>query len=640
MSKKPEPDRIPIEFALHDLPTAQHRAGLGGLILQIDSMGEEGNRRDPRLIPIIEEITPTTARISFTRDSMQGVFDDLYSAKLVEIVVSNKWPGESKPKPGEHPLSKKDPKTGEIKQVQGFAYDVVQPQAPCLSRHLDGGFDSPWHDLWRQMVWSIPRGGNNVRSRAPFIDRANERPCGEGTTAWAQAVDQWERKAKSQFPTAPISGALMLGAQAVNAEAVPFSGRVDHNLLLHFWQVVVLTFAPQVVNKKDAKVERVGHVLAIPDVADLRGFRELFPAILQGLPASERGRTPPQARIDLPDQAGLEVLRRIKESEKEPEAGVGAGGSSGKSKKLDSRMYRRDRLDRSGAIRDLAASKVARGWDGCVQAVESYHMVKLGNNVKLLSLSRLSDRPGLAEDYREIDDNYRNPLFRAALMRALIRDESWLAGMIELFAEYPWPFFIEGDDTPRYLPRFGRDARERFQSLHGSIHDMGIIEEMDEEEKGKHLSLVIQRIVNAYVEWRAEKKTGIKVSGLEKVPVKNKRGEPLKKKNGETLMLPAYPKEFREAQQRVCADAFLSMRSRHDQDFVGYFAGSICQANHRMSQDNYQFLVGVLMTNPDPNPVGRKRLSWEDIKAIAMIAVSACSFNVRPRDDEAQGSPS
>jgi len=61
---------------------------------------------------------------------------------------------------------------------------------------------------------------------------------------------------------------------------------------------------------------------------------------------------------------------------------------------------------------------------------------------------------------------------------------------------------------------------------------------------------------------------------------------------------------------------------------------------HRMSQDNYQFLVGVLMTNPDPNPVGRKRLSWEDIKAIAMIAVSACSFNVRPRDDEAQGSPS
>lgn len=85
MSKKPEPDRIPMDFDLHDLPTAQHRAGLGGLILQIDSMGEEGNRRDPRLIPIIEEITPTTAKISFTRDSMQGVFDDLYAAEVIDM---------------------------------------------------------------------------------------------------------------------------------------------------------------------------------------------------------------------------------------------------------------------------------------------------------------------------------------------------------------------------------------------------------------------------------------------------------------------------------------------------------------------------------------------------------------------------
>jgi hypothetical protein len=639
MSKKPAPDRISLEFDLHDLPTAQHRAGLAGLILQIDSMDERGNSRHPKLIPAIEEVTATSAKITFTRDSMQGIFDDLYAAKLVEIVVPTKWPGKTKPKPGEHFLSKKDPKTGEMKQSRGFAYDVVQPQAPCLSRHLDGGFDSPWHDLWRQMVWSIPRGGNNVRSRAPFIDRANERPCGEGATAWAQVVDLEEKTARSRFPTAPISGALMLGAQAVNAEAVPFEGRVDHNLLLHFWQVVVLTFAPQVVNKKDAKVERIGYVLAIPDIADLREFREHFPEILQELPASERGRTPAAARIDLPEQGGLEVLWWMKGSGKKSEAGDGTGGAPEQPGKFEGRLHRRDRVDRSGAIRNLAASKASRGWNGCVRAVETYHMFKLGNNVKLVSFSRLADRPGLAEDYQDIAEKYRNPLFRAALMRALIRDQSWIVGMIELFAEYPWPFFIEGDQTPKYLPRFGRDARERFQSFHGSMSGMEI-DKMDEEEKVKHLSLVVQRIINAYVEWRAEKKTGIKISGLKKEPARNKQGNPLKKKNGEVLMLPVYPKEFREAQQRVCTDAFLSMRSRHDQDFVEYFAGSICQADHQLSQANYQFLVGVLMTNPDPNPVGRKRLCWEDIKAIAMIAVSACSFNVRPRDLESQGSPS
>ena len=274
MSKKTEPDSVTMTFDLHDLPTAQHRAGLAGLILQIDSMGEKGNKRSPKLIPVIDEesFTATSATITFTRDSMQGVFDDLYAAKFVEVVVAAKWPGETKPKPGEFFVKRKDQKTGELKQAPGFAYDVVQPQAPCLSRHLDEGTKSPWLDLWRQMVWSIPRGGNNVRSRAPFIDRANDRPCGDGATAWTQAVDLEKKKTTSQLPTAPISGALMLGAQAVNAEGVAFSGRVDHNLLLHFWQLVVLTFVPQVVSKKDAKVERVGYVLAIPDVADLERF--------------------------------------------------------------------------------------------------------------------------------------------------------------------------------------------------------------------------------------------------------------------------------------------------------------------------------------------------------------------------------
>jgi CRISPR-associated protein Cmx8 len=223
MSRKPPPDAVTLDFDLFDLPTAQHRAGLAGLILQIDAMGPNGYRKTPKLIPVIEKLTSKSATITFTRESMQGVFDELYAAKLVEVVVATKWPGESQPKPGEYFIQKKDPKSGEMKPVKGFAYDVVQPQAPCLKRHLEGRGDA-WLELWRQMLWAIPRGGNNVRSRAPFIDRANDRPCGEGATAWTEAVEFLGRREESQFLTRPISGALMLGAQAVNAEAVPFSG--------------------------------------------------------------------------------------------------------------------------------------------------------------------------------------------------------------------------------------------------------------------------------------------------------------------------------------------------------------------------------------------------------------------------------
>ena len=38
MSKKPPSERITLHFDILDLPTAQHRAGLAGLVLQVESM--------------------------------------------------------------------------------------------------------------------------------------------------------------------------------------------------------------------------------------------------------------------------------------------------------------------------------------------------------------------------------------------------------------------------------------------------------------------------------------------------------------------------------------------------------------------------------------------------------------------------
>ncbi|MGE3818120.1 MAG: type I-MYXAN CRISPR-associated protein Cmx8 [Isosphaeraceae bacterium] len=621
MSKKPAIERVTQTFDLRDLPTAQHRAGLAGLILQIDSMGPDGNRRPENTIPVIESITRTSATVVFTKDSTQGVFDDLYEAKYAEVVVANKWPGKVEPKPGEFFVERKDPKTGESKRTQGFAYDVVVPQAPCLSRHLQENAE-PWLELWRRMVWEILRGGNNVRSRAPFAARAENKPTGEGATAWAQLIDLESNRTLSRFPTASISGALMLGAQAVNAEAVPFTGRVDHNLLLHFWQVAVITFVPQVVNKKDAKVERVGYVLAIPDVSDLIEFRVQFPEILGKLKAEKTGRTPPAAKIDLPDQACLEVIRMARGTPGREKPSDGTEAIKGRKHRVAGRGGG-DRADRRVGQPALAAEKGGRAFGSAVRAVESYHMVKVGNNVKLLSFGRVADRPYLVEDYTNIADNYRNPLFKTGLMRALIRETPWHSRMAELFSEYPWTFFIEGEDTPKYLPRFGRDAREMLKAFRRDSNDEAL-DSMKDEEKLKHLSLIIQRLVNRYVEGRAEAKTGLKAKDFPKVPTTDGNSRRV------------YPKEFREAQGRVCSDAFLAMRSRHDQDFVNYFADSVCSVAQFLPPKDLHFLTAVLMTNPNPSPVGEKRLCWEDVKVVAMIAVSACAFNVRPRDTQAE----
>ena len=119
----------------------------------------------------------------------------------------------------------------------------------------------------------------------------------------------------------------MLGAQAVNAEAVPFSGRVDHNLLLHFWQVVVLTFVPQVVTRRTRRSSGSATSWRSPTSPTSAGSAIDFPEILESLEPGDPRRTPARARIDLPDQACLEVLRRLKdEAEKEAES-VGRTGT-------------------------------------------------------------------------------------------------------------------------------------------------------------------------------------------------------------------------------------------------------------------------------------------------------------------------
>jgi len=650
MSKKGDVEEVTLTFDLHELPTAQHRAGLAGLIFQIDAMGPDGYRRPEKLVPVIEDLNATSATIRFTRDSMQGVFDELYAAEPVEVVVATKWQGTDKSKPGEYFIEKKDPNTGEVKKVKAFAYDVVQPQGPALMRHLAGDREA-WLELWRQMLWAIPRGGNNVRSRAPFIDLANHRPCGEGATAWAKIVDVPKGRAKSRFKTAPISGALMLGTQAVNAEGVPFWGRVDHNLLLHFWQLVVLTFVPQVVAKKDAKVERIGYVLAIPDVADLIEFRAEFPSILQNLEAKDPKHTPPKARLDLPAQAGLETLRRLRdESQKAAKRAADAPENvelaklaetgEGEGKAFARRLLgdqRRDRNERRNTHQALAMGKASREWGHCVRAVETYHLVKHGNNIKLLSFSRVADRADLVADYERIDKSYRNPLFRAGLMRALLQQRPWHWGMIDLFAEYPHPFFLEIEgETPKYLPRFGRDARALFATHQQELREM-TPDEMNEDETIKRLGTIVRNLVTSYVNRKAAKKLGLDWDNpdhfrIEEVDGKKRKIAREREKS----------EKFGEQQRRVCVDAFLQIRSRHDEDFVQFFAGSMCAVPHYFDAKagDLPFIMQILMTPPTRDPVAQPARNRDDIKTLAMLALSAYSFNVRKRESKKEGSTS
>lgn len=283
----------------------------------------------------------------------------------------------------------------------------------------------------------------------------------------------------------------------------------------------------------------------------------------------------------------------------------------------------------------LAAGRAATEFGHCVRAVETYHMVKLGNNIKLLSFSRVSDRKGLVEDYEGIISSDRNPLFRAARMRALLLEHPWHWGMNESFAEYPHPFFLEIEGkTPKYLPRFGRDARELFAAHRQGIRNLEP-DEMNDDEKLKHLGQIVRRMIVSYVDRKAAKKLGLDYDKDFKSEVNDGKKRKVAPKGRAD--------EFCEQQRRVCNDAFLQIRSRHDEDFVQFFTDSILSVPNYLNAktDDYTFVAQALMTPPPRDAIARStRRNRDDIKTLAMLALSAHSFNIRTREPKKEGSPS
>lgn len=70
---------------------------------------------------------------------------------------------------------------------------------------------------------------------------------------------------------------------------------------------------------------------------------------------------------------------------------------------------------------------------------------------------------------------------------------------------------------------------------------------------------------------------------------------------------------YRDAREKVCADAFLAIRSRRGrQDFVEYFTGTICSVPQYLPQRDYAGLAGALLAAD----------RWEEVKALAMLSLA------------------
>lgn len=73
---------------------------------------------------------------------------------------------------------------------------------------------------------------------------------------------------------------------------------------------------------------------------------------------------------------------------------------------------------------------------------------------------------------------------------------------------------------------------------------------------------------------------------------------------------------YRDTREKVCADAFLALRSRRSrEDFVEYFTATICSVPQFLPATEYAGLAEALLDGD----------RWEEVKALAMLALSGLS---------------
>lgn len=527
--KEPAPDVLELHYQLAELPSSQHRAGLAGLVLMVDWLKQQTDLKG--ICDIDRRAHSATLRIN--QQGLEELFNEVYAASLEEQeraqLLKNSRTKAVIPPLREEVRQTLDPKTGKTKEKTVYIYESVIPKGGFLLRNdpSSDGRNGSWIKLWRDVIWTIFRGV--PATRAPFDARANK----EATT---DAADAWQELIQPSEYTVQLPSTYFIGAQANNAENVPFKDRARFQFLLHFWPYAAQIYVPAVINNEGDR-EFVGYALAVPDVANLELFCEELPPLLRGRGKDLSGYRPRDAVVDLAIESALDTFRRLGERLR-----LQAGSHS---------------------INDL------------LLGVDVVHVNKEGNNIRLLGSTRLDPEAEMIDRYAQFRDSLWNPIFRRQRLLNLVNHRDWHTGFDGLMSKLPYEQTIGNS-------YFRRDARESFsnevktmtEKLNGSSEqdDTNLPEEVSDQA-------LIYRTVANYLRYKLDSKY--------KLVWKNVQGNP-KAEN-----------DYREMKAKLAREAFLAIRSRTGQDFIDYFVSTLCSVSQSMNEQRFVALTQSLLKDTD-----------------------------------------
>ncbi|WP_163786386.1 type I-MYXAN CRISPR-associated protein Cmx8 [Myxococcus vastator] len=458
VAEAPSELTMTLDYELHALPTAQHRAGLAGLVLMLKWLerlpGKE--KGTARLLRLDE----AGASVALDLEGLRRLFNELFAASMEEQ-------RESQPRKDEPPLREEEVEQtdvkGKVKRKKSFIYKVPVPRAGLLLDLAPGANDAGlWVKLWRDMLWKTLRGVPATRN--PFIARAQGTDSGDAEKAW--------KRLTSKKPlTVQLSSTDFLGAMDRNADGVSFEDSPRDWFLLHFWPYVTQVYVPRALKLKDKalQAEHAGFALVIPDVGRLQSFCEELPHALRERSAEVGGFRPRAALVDLVEESALVTGRLLRE-----------------------RLSRTEGAQADGAL---------------VLGYELVHLDKEGNNVRTYSASRFEPTVSMVDEYQALQHPALwDPLYRRTRLQNLVGRRPWYAGFDRIASTLPYTatFGAKG---------FRHDARVSFERS----KDM---EPNEATDASTGLEQLVLQVAGTYVRRKVKLKHGLEWEGVKDDPKK------------------------------------------------------------------------------------------------------------------------
>jgi CRISPR-associated protein Cmx8 len=536
-------DVLTLDYQLAELPSSQHRSGLAGLVVIIrwlEKQPEFKEKVENGAICQLNRLDNKGATLELNQAGLEALFDEIYAASSEEQersqLLKNSRTKEVIQPLREEEKEETDPKTNKKKTKKAYIYPVVVPKGSFLSDpnydNSSDGKNGLWIKLWRDMVWSILRGV--PATRKPFEARA------EGQYK-EDAIEVWKQLSQREEFTVDLSSTYFLGAQANSAENTPFKDRARFQFLLHFWLFAAQIYVPEVIDN-EGKRNFVGYALAIPDVAYLAWFCDELQDILQNRSIEKSGYRPRDCIVDLAVESALDMMKRL-----------------------------RNRLNQT------IGEKI--GITSTIFGIDVIHAEKQGNNIRLLSVTRLDPEESMLDRYAQIRESYWSPLFRKQRLLNLVNHSPWYTRFDSLLCTISYKQVTEDE-------YFKHDIREAFKTEEYIMTEQTAATETNIEQ-------LVFRLVKEYVRAKLRSKYGLEWKKEWEISSKaSEEQQETKNKSGYGT--------YSEKKEKIAKSAFLDVRSRTEKmDFINYFVSSLCSVPQHMKSEDFVSLTKALYDDTD-----------------------------------------